>query len=123
MKITREKHTIDASGQILGRLSSRVATLLMGKHKPNYVSYLDMGDLVEIYNAEKVKVTGKKAVQKKYISHSGYPGGLRVETFNKLMEKDPKKIIEHSIRGMLPKTKLGKAMIKKLTVLKGALHD
>lgn len=121
--IKREKHIIDAQDQILGRLSSKVAMLLMGKHKANYVPYLDTGDLVIVTNAEKIKVTGKKPAQKIYTRHSGYPGGLKQETFAKLMEKDPRKIIEHAVRGMLPKTKLGKMMIKKLTVLKGSIND
>lgn len=121
--IKREKHIIDAQDQILGRLSSKVAMLLMGKHKANYVPYLDTGDLVIVTNAEKIKVTGKKPAQKIYTRHSGYPGGLKQETFAKLMEKDSRKIIEHAVRGMLPKTKLGKMMIKKLTVLKGSTND
>ena len=118
--IKREKHIIDASGKILGRLSSEVAMLLMGKNKASYVPYLDTGDLVVVSNAAKIKVTGKKITQKIYTRHSGYPGGLKQETFAKLMEKDPRKIIEHAVSGMLPKTKLGKVMIKKLTVLKGS---
>ncbi len=121
--IKREKHIIDASDKILGRLSSEVAILLMGKHKPNYVPYLDCGDLVVVTNAGKIKVTGKKITQKIYTRHSGYPGGLKQETYAKLMEKDPRKIIEHAVSGMLPKTKLGKAMIKKLTVVKGFAND
>lgn len=121
--IKREKHIIDASNQILGRLSTEVAMLLMGKNKASYVPYLDTGDLVTVINAEKIKVTGKKTTQKIYTRHSGYPGGLKQETFAKLMEKDPRKIIEHAVSGMLPKTKLGKMMIKKLTVMKGPIND
>lgn len=116
--IKRDKHVIDASGQILGRLSTQVAKLLMGKHKPQYVPYLDTGDFVVVTNAAKVKVTGKKFNQKKYISHSGYPGGLKVETYDKLITRKPEAIIEHAVRGMLPKNKLGRAMIKKLKVYK-----
>ena len=118
--IKREKHMIDASGKILGRLATEAAILLMGKHKPNFVPYLDTGDFVIVTNAEKIKLTGKKMAQKKYVRHSGYPGGLKSETFNKLMEKDPRKIIEHAIKGMLPKNRLGRAEYKKLTVFKGS---
>lgn len=122
MNIKREKHVIDASGKVLGRLATEVSTLLMGKHKPDFVPYLDMGDFVIVTNASKVKVTGKKAIQKKYIRHSGFPRGLSSETFDKLMEKDPPKIIKHAVWGMLPKNKLGKTRFKKLTVLKGELN-
>lgn len=114
--IKREKHVIDAAGQILGRLSTQVATLLMGKHKPNYVPYLDTGDLVVVVNAAKIKVTGKKMVQKKYVRHSGYPGGLKSETFDKMIVRRPEYIIEHAVKGMIPKGKLGQQMIKKLKV-------
>ncbi len=121
--IKREKHIIDASGKILGRLATQAATFLMGKHKPNYVPYLDCGDLVVVTNAEKINVTGKKITQKKYTRHSGFPRGLKVETFDKLMEKDPRKIIEHAISGMLPKNRLGRARFKKLTVFKGPANE
>ena len=117
--IKRATHTIDASGQILGRLATQVAKLLMGKHKAQFVPYLDTGDFVTVTNASKIIVTGKKAKQKKYTRHSGYPGGLTVETFDKLILRRPEKIIEHAVFGMIPKTKLGRKMIKKLTVLKG----
>ena len=115
--IKREKHLIDASDQALGRLASTVATLLMGKHKPNYVPYLDMGDFVVVTNAKKIKVTGKKMQQKMYTRHSGYPGGLKVEAMETLMDRRPSYIIEHAVSGMLPKNKLSRKMIKKLTVL------
>lgn len=121
--IKREKHIIDASGKILGRLASEAATFLMGKHKPNFVPYLDNGDFVVVTNAEKIKVTGKKITQKIYTRHSGYPGGLKQETFAKLMEKDPRKIIEHAVKGMLPKNRLGRAEFKKLTVFKGSQNE
>lgn len=121
--IKREKHVIDASGKILGRLASEVATFLMGKHKSNYVPYLDMGDFVVVTNAKKIKVTGKKMQQKVYTRHSGYPGGLKVETMEKLMDRRPTYIIEHAVSGMLPKNKLGSKMIKKLKVVEGELKD
>lgn len=121
--IKREKHVIDASGKILGKLASDVALLLMGKHKPNFVPYLDNGDFVVVTNAGKIKVTGKKMSQKKYTRHSGYPGGLKIETFDKLMDKDPRKIIEHAVKGMLPKNRLGRAEFKKLKVYKGGQDE
>ncbi|OGE33898.1 50S ribosomal protein L13 [Candidatus Daviesbacteria bacterium RIFCSPHIGHO2_02_FULL_36_13] len=117
--IKREKHIIDASGKILGRLAGEIATLLMGKNKPNFVPYLDNGDFVIVTNASKVKVTGKKAQDKVYVRHSGYPGGLKSETFDKMIIRKPEFIIEHAVKGMLPGSKLGKAMIKKLKVFKG----
>ena len=117
--IQRKKHIVDASGKILGRLATEVALLLMGKNKPEYVPYLDNGDMVVVTNASKVKVTGKKTTEKRYVRHSGYPGGLRVETFDKLVVRRPEKIIEHAVWGMLPKTKLGKKMFTKLTVFAG----
>lgn len=120
--IQRQKHTIDASGKILGRLATEVATLLMGKNKPQYVPYLDMGDLVVVTNASKIKVTGQKMQSKVYTRHSGYPGGLKQETFDKLIERKPAYIIEHAVVGMLPKNKLGKKMIKKLKVFEGEEH-
>lgn len=120
--IKREFHKIDAKNQILGRLASDVAKLLMGKNKPQYVSYLDLGDFVEVYNAKEIKVTGKKRVQKKYIRHSGYPGGLTVETFDKLMERRPAEIIKHAVKGMLPKNKLASARMTRLKIYQGEDH-
>lgn len=117
--IKREKHTIDASGKILGRLATEVATILMGKKKPNFVPYLDTGDLVVVTNASKVKLSGKKMQTKTYTRHSGYPGGLRVETFDKVIVKKPEFIIEHAVKGMLPNNKLGQKMFKKLKVFSG----
>lgn len=114
--IKREKHIIDASSKILGRLATEVATLLMGKNKPIYVPYLDTGDYVVVTNASKIKLTGKKMQNKTYIRHSGYPGGLKVETFGKTIERRPEYVIEHAIKGMLPHNKLGRQMIKKLKV-------
>ena len=121
--IRREWHLIDAKNQILGRLSTKIAVLLMGKNQANYVPYLDMGDNVVVVNASLVKVTGKKETQKTYSRHSGYPGGYREETLAVKRANNPKEIIEHSIKGMLPKTKLGKDMIKKLHVFAGNEHS
>lgn len=116
--IKREKHVIDASGKILGKLAAEVATLLMGKGKASFVPYLDTGDFVVITNASKVTISGKKRQTKVYSRHSGYPGGLKTETFDKLIERKPEYIIEHAISGMLPQNKLGRLMIKKLRVYK-----
>ncbi|MBI3103395.1 50S ribosomal protein L13 [Candidatus Daviesbacteria bacterium] len=117
--IQRQTHNIDASGKILGRLATEVAKILMGKNKPAYVPYLDMGDYVVVINAAKIKLSGKKMQEKKYTRHSGYPGGLRVETFEKMIERRPEYVIEHAVAGMLPGNKLGKKMIKKLKVYAG----
>ena len=117
--IQRQTHTIDANGKILGRLATEVAQILMGKNKPSFVPYLDMGDFVVVTNASKVLVSGKKSQTKRYVRHSGYPGGLRVEIFDELIKRKPEHIIEHAVLGMLPGTKLGKKMIKKLKVFAG----
>lgn len=117
--IKREKVVIDATDQILGRLAVQVAKFLMGKHKPQFVTYLDTGDFVVVTNAAKIKVTGKKQENKKYFRHSGYPHGLRTETLSEIMDKKPERVIEHAVKGMLPKNKLGDAMFKKLKVYSG----
>lgn len=121
-EIKREWHLIDAKNQILGRLSSEIARILMGKKKACYVPYLDCGDYVVVINSGKVKVTGKKELQKKYIRHSGYPGGYKEETLSKARETKPEQIIVHAVRGMIPKTKLGRQMLKKLHVFAGSKH-
>ncbi|MBI2330066.1 50S ribosomal protein L13 [Candidatus Daviesbacteria bacterium] len=117
--IKRETRTIDASGKILGRLAGEIATILMGKKKREFVPYLDMGDFVVVTNASKIKVTGKKSKDKLYISHSGYPGGLKQESFDKMIVRKPAYVIEHAVKGMLPSNKLGRQMIKKLKVFGG----
>ena len=121
-EIKREWHVIDAADQVLGRLATRVIRLLMGKHKPIFTRNLDTGDYVVILNADKVRVTGNKAKQKVYYRHSGYPGGLKTITYEKLMETKPTRIIEHAVKGMLPHTKLGNSMMKKLRVYVGDVH-
>ncbi len=121
--IQRKWHLVDAKDKILGRLASEVAMILMGKNKPSFVPYLDTGDYVVVTNASLVKMTGKKMMNKTYTRHSGYPGGLTVETFDKVIVKKPEFVIEHAIAGMLPGTKLGKQMIKKLKVFKGEEHS
>ena len=121
-EIERAWHVLDASGKTLGRLASEVAVLLMGKHKPMYVPYLDTGDYVVVLNAAKVRVTGKKAKDKIYYRHSQYPGGLRAITFENLLATHPTRVIEYAVRGMLPKSRLGRAMFKKLKVYAGDSH-
>ena len=120
--VKREWHVVDASGKTLGRMASQVAKLLMGKHKPIYVPYLDTGDYVVVVNAAKVSVTGKKAEQKIYYRHSGYPGGLKSVTFENLLARHPTRVIELAVKGMLPKNRLGRAMFKKLRVYDGGNH-
>lgn len=120
--IQRRWHLIDAKGKVLGRLASDVAKILMGKNKPIFVPYLDTGDFVVVTNASQVKVSGKKSQTKKYVRHSGYPGGLRVEIFDKMIKRRPEYILEHAVLGMLPRNKLGKKMIKKLKVFAGEEH-
>jgi len=120
--IEREWHVIDASGKILGRLATQVASLLMGKYKPIFSPNLDTGDFVIIINADKVRVTGDKARQKVYYRHSGYPGGLKAVTLEKMMQTNPTRVIEHAVKGMLPHNRLGAAMIKKLRVYVGDTH-
>jgi len=121
-EIKREWHVIDATDQVLGRLATRVARLLMGKHKPIFSRNLDVGDYVVIINADKVRVTGDKAKQKVYYRHSGYPGGLKSITYDKLMQTNPTRVIEHAVKGMLPHTRLGASIMKKLKVYVGDTH-
>lgn len=120
--LQRKWYLIDASGKTLGRLATEVANILMGKNKSTFVPHLDMGDNIVVTNASKVKVTGKKLFQKLYRRHSGYPGGLKTESLSKLLERKPERVIEHAVKGMLPKNKLGKKMIKKLHVFAGEEH-
>ena len=115
-------HVIDASGKTLGRLASEVATILMGKHKPTYSPHLLSGDFVIVLNASKVRVSGKKAEQKLYYRHSGYPGGLKSTTLGKMMETHPTRVIEYAVKGMLPHNRLGRQMIKRLKVYAGDTH-
>lgn len=120
--IVRHWHVIDAEGQVLGRIASKAAMLLMGKHKPTYTPFLDTGDHVIVVNAEKVRLTGRKDDQKLYRRHTGYPGGLIEVGARKVRATRPTKIIEQAIAGMLPKTKMGKQMYRKLNVYAGAKH-
>ena len=120
--IQREWFIVDAAGQTLGRLATEVASVLRGKHKPIYTPHVDCGDYVVIINAEKIVLTGNKWQDKKYYSHSNYPGGLKVRTAETLMAKKPTRMVELAIKGMLPKTKLGNQMYKKLFVYQGEEH-
>jgi large subunit ribosomal protein L13 len=121
-EIKREWHVIDASDKVLGRLATQVARLLMGKHKPIFSPNLDTGDFVVVINAEKVRVTGNKAKQKVYYRHSGYIGGLKSISLEKMMQTNPTQVIEHAVKGMLPHNKLGAKMFKKLSVYAGDTH-
>lgn len=121
-EIKREWLVVDATGIPLGRLASRVATILRGKHKPSFTPHLDLGDHVVIVNAEKVRLTGGKLDKKIFYRHSGYPGGLTAIPYRQLMDKNPELAIEKAVRGMLPKNRLGRAMIKKLKVYRGPDH-
>ncbi len=120
--VERSWHQIDADGQVLGRLATLAARLLMGKHRPVYTPSLDTGDHVIVVNASRVKLTGRKEDQKIYRRHSGYEGGLREERARDVRERNPIRMVEEAIRGMLPKTKLGDAMYRKLNVYAGADH-
>jgi large subunit ribosomal protein L13 len=120
--IKREWYIVDAQGKTLGRLASEIAKILRGKHKPIYVPHLDCGDHVIVVNAEKVRVTGKKLDQKFYYRHSGYPGGLKSINLRDQLQKHPTRVLKAAVRGMLPKNRLGRAMIKKLKVYAGGSH-
>ena len=120
--IERKWHVIDASGRTLGKLATEAARLLMGKHKPTFSPNLDTGDNVVVINAEKIQVTGNKLKQKQYYRHSDYPGGFRSTSLEKMMQDDPTRVIEHAIKGMLPHTRLGAQMRKKLRVYAGDSH-
>ena len=121
--VTKDWVHVDADGQTLGRLSTKVAKLLRGKYKPNYTPHVDCGDNVIITNAEKINLTGKKWDSKEYIRHTGYPGGQRSLTATELFNKAPERLIENAVKGMLPKNKLGAAIFRNLKVYAGSEHD
>lgn len=120
--IERNWYVVDATDQRLGRLASEIAMVLRGKNKPSYTPFLDTGDFVIVINAEKISVTGKKRTQKVYRRHSGRPGGMKTETFAKLQARVPERIIEHAVKGMLPKNTLGRQLFTKLKVYAGSEH-
>jgi large subunit ribosomal protein L13 len=121
---TRERNwlVVDASGQTLGRLSTQIADALRGKRKPEFTPHVDTGDFVIVVNAEKVSVTGKKREEKLYYRHSGYPGGLRTRTLGEQLERRPEEVIRLAVRGMLPRTRLGRAQLRKLKIYAGPDH-
>ena len=121
--VVREWFVLDVTDKVLGRIATKIADRIRGKDKPTFTPHTDGGDYVIVVNAEKIKVTGSKFSDKKYYTHSLYPGGLKTQTFRELHEKNPEKIIEEAVKGMLPKNKLGKSMIKKLKVFRGPSHD
>ena len=120
--IERAWHVVDADGMVLGRVATQVATLLRGKHKPIWAPHVDTGDHVIVVNAAKLAVTPRKADQKRYFRHSGYPGGLREEQLAHLLERDPERVVRLAVKGMLPKNSLGRSMLRKLRVYAGPTH-
>ncbi|MBN2384887.1 50S ribosomal protein L13 [bacterium] len=120
--ISKKWFVVDAKDQVLGRMACKIATILMGKHKPNYTPFLDTGDHVVVINADKIRVTGRKRDQKQYISYSGYPGGISIETFDQKMNRQPEFVIKNAVRLMLPKNKLGRSMLKKLKIYTTTNH-
>ena len=121
-EVDRDWFIFDASDKVLGRFATKIADKLRGKDKPTFTPHVDGGDFVVVINAEKLKVTGNKAEQKKYYKHSLYPGGLKEKSYKEVLENNPERIIENAVKGMLPKNKLGKSMIKKLKVYSGSKH-
>ena len=113
---------VDAEGQTLGRMATEIATRLRGKHKPEYTAHVDVGDFVVVINADKIRVTGNKAKGKIYHAHSGFPGGLKSLSFEKLLDKAPERVVQLAVKGMLPRSSLGRAMFKKLKVYAGSEH-
>ena len=120
--VTRDWYVVDATEKTLGRLSTEIANRLRGKHKPEFTPHVDTGDYIVVVNAEKVKVTGNKSTDKRYHHHTGYPGGIKSITFDKLIDKAPERIIEKAVKGMMPKNKLSKAMMGKLKIYAGSEH-
>ncbi|MCO6484740.1 MAG: 50S ribosomal protein L13 [Saprospiraceae bacterium] len=121
-QVQRRWYVVDAEGQVVGRICSQIAAILRGKHRPDYTPHVDTGDYVIILNADKVRFTGKKMLQKQYLTYSLYPGGQKSRTPADVLAKKPERILEHAIKGMLPKTKLGRAMYRKLFIYNGAEH-
>ena len=121
-EVDRDWVIFDASDKVLGRFATKIADKLRGKDKPTFTPHVDGGDFVVVINAEKLRVTGNKAEQKKYYKHSLYPGGLKEKSYKEVLENNPERIIENAVKGMLPKNKLGKSMIKKLKVYSGSEH-
>ncbi len=121
--VKRDWYVVDATDKTLGRLASEIARRLRGKHKPEYTPHVDTGDYIVVINAEKVRVTGRKATDKMYYKHSGYPGGMKSISFDKLIVKDAPQVLQYAVKGMLPKNPLGRAMFRKLKVYTGPEHN
>ncbi len=121
-EVQRQWHLVDADGEVVGRLASRIAAVLRGKHKPSYTPHVDTGDFVVVVNADRARFTGKKEIDKTYFSHSGYPGGTTFRTPAEMRERKPTFLIENAVKGMLPKNKLGRQMLTKLKVYAGSEH-
>ena len=121
--IKRDWFVVDADGLTLGRLATEIASRLRGKHKPEYTPFMDTGDYIIVINAAKIKVTGNKTQDKIYYHHTGFPGGIKAESFDKLIVRKPEQVLETAVRGMLPKGPLGRAMFRKLKVYAGSTHD
>jgi large subunit ribosomal protein L13 len=121
-EIQREWRVVDADGQTLGRLATRIATLLRGKHRVTFSTHIDTGDPVIVLNASKIRVTGRKLQAKQYVRHSGYPGGMRTESLERLLARRPEEVIRRAVRGMVPQNRLGEQMMRKLHIYAGAEH-
>jgi large subunit ribosomal protein L13 len=121
--VEKEWYVVDAENEILGRLASKIALVLRGKHKPSFTPHVDCGDNVIVINAEKVKLSGNKMAEKQYVSHSGYPGGQRFQSVEDLLSKKPEAVVEKAVRGMLPKSRLGSELFRNLYVVAGDTHD
>ncbi|MDH5324580.1 MAG: 50S ribosomal protein L13 [Gammaproteobacteria bacterium] len=122
-EVKRDWYVVDASGKTLGRLATEIALRLRGKHKPEYTPHVDTGDYIVVVNADKVTVTGRKTTDKMYYRHTGFPGGIKSMSFDKMLQRSPESIIQIAVKGMLPKNPLGRAMYRKLKVYAGAQHD
>jgi large subunit ribosomal protein L13 len=122
LEVERKWYVVDAEGQTLGRLATEIATILRGKNKPQYTPHVDTGDFVVVVNAEKVVVTGRKAEQKVYRRHSGYPGGLKTTSYEQLLERQPTEILRKAVKGMMPKTRLAHQQLRKLKIYAGPEH-
>ncbi|MBL1376744.1 50S ribosomal protein L13 [Zobellella iuensis] len=121
--VKRDWYVVDAEGKTLGRLATEIARRLRGKHKPEFTPHVDCGDYIIVINAEKIQVTGNKAEDKIYYSHSGFPGGIKSISFEKLIDRKPEMVIESAVRGMLPRGPLGRAMFRKMKVFAGSQHN
>nr|WP_072514673.1 50S ribosomal protein L13 [Ndongobacter massiliensis] len=123
LEVERKWYVVDATDQVVGRLATKIAAILRGKHKPTYTPNVDTGDYVIIVNADKVRLTGNKENKKEYVHYTGFPGGRRVTSFREMMDKNPERVLEHAIKGMLPHNTLGRQMYRKLRVYAGPEHD